>query len=132
MPPFGWIHGEPLLLHFSAQQLPVRALLVGAARVIRIRSRGHLVVPAGHLDFAAGLKIVQSQIHRATTIVTRSLGRVGDKFMLVRRGSVPEYFGDIPGPIGIENQQTVALLHQFAMGAQQSVRRGALQEGARG
>ena len=42
----------------------MRTLLVGAARVVRIRSRGHLVVSAGHLDFAAGLKIVQSHYEK--------------------------------------------------------------------
>src|SRR5580658_1056951 len=58
VPPLGWIHGETLLLHRAAQHLPVRALLRGATRVIRIGPFGHLVVDAGHLDFATGLEIV--------------------------------------------------------------------------
>ena len=31
-PPLGWVHGEPVLLHGAAQQVPVRALRGGAAR----------------------------------------------------------------------------------------------------
>jgi hypothetical protein len=51
--------------------------------------------------------------------------------MFVRRRGIPEHLGDIPGTVGIENQQAVALLQQLAMRAQHRLRRGTLQESAR-
>src|SRR4051794_4888366 len=64
--------------------------------------------------------------------MTGALGGIGDELVLVGRSGVPEEFGDVPGAVSVEDQESVALLRQLAMCTQQRFRGGTLHERARG
>src|SRR5688572_27265027 len=54
VPPLIRLDGEVVALHRLSQQIASRTLFGGAAGIIRIRARRHLVVSTGHLDRLAG------------------------------------------------------------------------------
>src|SRR5271163_4488497 len=58
VPPLVGVYREALFFHRLAQQSPASPLIGGAPGIIGKRPLGHLVVPAGHLYFLAGLQIV--------------------------------------------------------------------------
>src|SRR5438132_10126019 len=77
VPPLGFIDREPFRLHRPSQQLSMPTLERSAARIIRISAIGGFVVGADHLDGLAGLQIVERQVNRTTSIVTRALRWIG-------------------------------------------------------
>ena len=101
-----------------------------AARKVGERARGHFVVKAGHLDGLASGQIVERQVHGAAAIMLGALLWIGDKVVIRRRSGIPENLGDIPGAIGVVDQQTVAERLEFLLRSLQSFRGWALHEGA--
>src|SRR4051812_47298450 len=104
------------------------ARLLRAALVVGIGALRHLVVAARHLDLAAGGKVVQGEVYRAAAVVARARARVGHELVLVLRRDVPEELGHPPWTIAVEHDHAVTLLAQGAVGADQRLRRRALQE----
>src|SRR6266851_2408500 len=130
MPPFVLVHGEAFGLHGPAEQVSMPAQQGSSAGIIWERTRGHLVVGAGHFDGLAGFQFVQREIDGAAAIVPGALGGIGDKDFVLGRGCVPENFRYVPGAIGIVDEQGVAQRLESKQCAQQSVSGGALEKGA--
>src|SRR5580692_6852201 len=130
MPPFVFIDGEAFRFHGAAEQVAVPALERSAAGIVGEGTRRHFIVSAGHFDGFAGGQVVEREVHGATAIVTRAFLRIGNKNLAFCRGGVPENFGDVPGAIGVVNEQAVAQRLKFVESADKSHGGGALQERA--
>src|SRR5204863_3831948 len=114
-----------------AQKLPVPALQRSAARIIGISARGRLVVSADHLKGLLCFQIVKCQVNRTAAIMARAARRISYKdFFVVRRG-VPKNFSYVPWAISVMNQQAIAVLLQFLIGADDGFGGGALHKSAR-
>src|SRR5215467_8141688 len=131
VPPLEIVNREALTLHGAAQQLTMPPGERRAAGIIRIRARGHLIIEAHHLGRLPGFQVVQGQVDRAPAVVARALSGIRDEDAFVGWRAVPKHFCDIPGAVGIVDQQAVAHGVQLLMGAQQRFRGGALHESLR-
>ena len=130
MPPFRFIHREPLRFHRIAQQLAVPPLERGSAGIIRICAVGRFVVRSDHLDRLPCLDVVKCQIDSGAAVVARTLGRVGHEDLFVLRGRVPKHLCHVPGAVGIVNEKTVTLFLQLPMCPQGRLGRRTLREGS--
>src|SRR5271163_3023453 len=130
VPPLMLVDGEALGFHGAAKQIAVPALERSAAGIIRERSRRHFIVRARHLDGLARGEIVEREIDSAAAIVARTLRWIGDEDFAFGRSGVPENFGDVPGTIGVMNQQAVPERPKFVEGADKSFGGRSLQKRA--
>src|SRR5260370_39714521 len=83
MPPLLGIDRETFLLHGLAEDGAALALFGRAAGVVGVRALAHLVIAAGHLHGGPGLKIVESQVYRASAIMPGTFSGIGQKELLV-------------------------------------------------
>ena len=70
----------------------------------------------------------QAEVHRPAPVVARTFRRIGDEHLLVVRRRVPEHFRHIPGPVGIVQDQAIAILAQLGVNPHHRLRRRPLQE----
>src|SRR5579859_1758441 len=131
VPPLKLVDREAFGLHSAAQQFAMPAGERRAAGIIRIGTLGHLIVQSHHLGWLAGFQVVQRQVDGAPAVVARALAGVGDEDALVGWCTVPKHFRDVPGPVGVVNQQAVTHGVQLLMRAHQSFGGGALHESTR-
>src|SRR5689334_21431960 len=108
MPPFVIVDGEAFGLHGAAKKIATPALEGSAAGIVGVGARRHFVVGAGHFDRLAGFQIVEGEVDGATAIVAGTLRGIGNEDFSFGRRGVPENFGDIPGTVGVVDEQTVA------------------------
>src|SRR5882762_2777567 len=126
MPPLELVDAEALCFHRMSKQVTMPALMGSSARVESIGALGHFVIDAGHLDGDAGLQIIEGEIDSATSIVPGAICRISDEDALVRRRGIPKDFSDVPGAIGIVDEQAIAKRIQLAACSKQSFGRRAL------
>ena len=122
MPPLRLIHSEALGFHGAAQQVAVPALERSAARVVRKRARRHFIIRAWHLDGLSSGQVVKRQVHGATAIVPRALRGVGHEDFSFGWRRVPEDFRNVPGPVGVVDQQAIAKRLQLLQHTQKRLR----------
>lgn len=130
MPPFRVVDAKALGFHGTAQKFTIEASQRRASRIVRIGTLRHFIISARHLERLACLEVVESEVDGATTVVAGALGGIGDEDMLVFGSSVPEDFGDVPGAVGVVDEEPEAVFREFAVGAEQGFGSGALEEGA--
>jgi hypothetical protein len=88
-----------------------------AAGIIGKRARRHFIIGAGHFDGFSGRQIIERQIDSAATVVARTLRGIGDENLAFGRGGIPEDFRDVPGTVGVVDQQAVAECSEFPLNA---------------
>src|ERR1700704_6611614 len=108
MPPLEFVDIETLGFHCVAKQIAVPTLEGGAAGVEGIRALGHFVVDAGHFDSLARFQIVEGEIDGASAVMSRAVCRVSDEDTLVLGSGVPKDLGDVPGTVGVVDEQAIA------------------------
>src|SRR5262245_1526986 len=131
VPPLVLVHAEALGLHRVPEALALPALERGPADVVGVGAGAHLVVEPDHLGRRPGREVEEREVDRAAAVVARALARVGDEDALRGGRRLPEHLGHVPGPVGVVDEQAVALLGESMVRAHQRLGRRALQEGAR-
>src|SRR3989442_13066983 len=101
-----------------------------AAGVIGKRARRHFIIGARHFDGSSGRQIIEREIDGTATVVARTLSGISDENPSFGRGGIPEDFRDVPGAVGIVDQQAVAEWSEVPLDAQQSFGRRALKKSA--
>eukprot|EP01136_Pigoraptor_vietnamica_P030520 Opistho-1_new@89877 len=131
MPPFLRVNGEAVGFHRTAQHFAQPTLLVAATDIVGIGPARHLVVAAGGDHRRARRQIDHGEVDRSAAIVARPLAGIGNEDAAGRRGRIPEHLGDVPGAIGVMDQQAEALRRQRPVDPRQRLRRRTLKERAR-
>lgn len=128
MPPFVRIDDEVFGLHQCSQHVAVSALFVGTARVIGRGPFRKFVKTGRHRDQLTGLQIIDSQVHRAASVVLRAPFRVRDKLALVQADDIPKQLRDRPRPIAVEDHKAEAFFSKLLMHPHERFRRRPLKK----
>src|ERR1039457_4040678 len=104
VPPFGFEDAEALVFHGAAEEVATGSLFGGASGVGGVGAERHLVVDAGHFDFAAGLEIVESEIDGAAPIVAGGLRGGGAESRACSGGGVAGHFDFAAGLEIVESE----------------------------
>src|SRR5208283_2095200 len=101
-----------------------------AARKSWEGARRHFVVEAGHFNGLSGGEIVEGEIDGTAAIVPGAFGRISDEDAAFGWRGVPENFGDVPGAVGVVDEDAVAERLEFAKNAEEGFGGGTLKESA--